>query len=140
MKPTVLALYDPQANTKICADASAYGLGAVLLQQHSDMHWKPVTYASRSISDTERRYSQIKKEAQANACACEKFPIYVLGKAIHLETVHKPLAPLLSRTNLNFLPARVLRFRLRLSRFDYIISHVRGKLLYTFLCFKSLYL
>ena len=37
-KPTVLALYDPQANIKICADASAYDLGAVLLQQHSDMH------------------------------------------------------------------------------------------------------
>jgi len=36
-----LALYNPQANTKINADASAYGLGAVLLQQHSDMHWKP---------------------------------------------------------------------------------------------------
>ena len=57
MKPAVLAPYDPQANTKICADASAYGLGAVLLQQHSDMHWKPVTYASRSLTETEQRYS-----------------------------------------------------------------------------------
>ena len=71
-KPTVLALYDPQANTKICADASAYGLGAVLIQQHSDMHWKPVAYAFRSLSDTERRYSQIEKEALAIAWACEK--------------------------------------------------------------------
>ena len=130
-KPTVLALYDPQANTKICADASAYGLGAVLLQQHSDMHWKPVAYASRSLSDTERRYSQIEKEALAIAWACEKFANYVLGKAIHLETDHKPLVPLLNRTNLDSLPARVLRFRLRLSRFDYSISHVPGKLLYT---------
>ena len=52
-KPTILAFYDPQANTKICADASAYGLGAVLLQQYSDMHWKPVAYASHSLSITE---------------------------------------------------------------------------------------
>ena len=136
-KPTVLALYDPQANTKICAAASAYGLGAVLLQQHSGMHWKAVAYASRSLSNTEWRYSQIEKEALAIAWACEKFASYVLGKAIHLETDYKPLVPLLNRTNLDSLPARVLRFRLRLSRFDYSISHVPGKLLYTadtFLC------
>ena len=130
-KPTDLALYDTPANTKICADASAYGLGAVLLQQHTDMHWKPIAYASRSSSDTERRYSQIEKEALAIAWACEKFANYILRKAIHLETDHKPLVPLLNRTNLESLPARVLRFRLHLSRFDYSIRHTLGKLLYT---------
>ena len=49
-KPTTLALYDPTAPTKFLADASAYGLGAVLLQQANDL-WRPVSFASRSMTD-----------------------------------------------------------------------------------------
>ena len=30
LKPTILALYNPEADTKISADASSFGLGAVL--------------------------------------------------------------------------------------------------------------
>ena len=129
-QPTVLTLYNPDAKQKISADASAYGLGAVLLQQHSNAEWKPVAYASRSMSDTEQRYSQIEKEALAIVWACEKFADYVVGKQILLETDHKPLVPLLSTTHLDRMPPRVLRFRLRLTRFDYNIEHVPGKLLY----------
>ena len=44
-QPTVLALYDPEAEMKILADASSFGLGAVLLQR-SDETWRPVVYAS----------------------------------------------------------------------------------------------
>ena len=51
------------------------------------------------------------------------------NKIIQIETDHKPLAPLLSTTHLDDLPPRILRFRLRLMRFDYTISHVPGKLL-----------
>ena len=129
-RPTTLALYSPDAPTKIAADASAYGLGAVLLQQQSG-EWHPVTFASRSMTDTEKRYSQIEKEALTLVCACEKFSDYVIGKAIFLETDHKPLVPLLGKTNLDCLPPGVLRFRICLMRFDYTISHVPGKHLYT---------
>ena len=63
IRPTVLTLYNPEAESKVSVDASSYGLGAVLLQK-SD-RWKPVAYASRSMSPTERRYAQIEKEALA---------------------------------------------------------------------------
>ena len=130
VKPTILTLYDPEAAAKISADASSYGLGAVLLQK-SESTWKPVAYASRSMTDTERRYAQVEKEALATTWACDKFANYILGKKIEIETDHKPLVPLLGTKHLDNLPPRVLRFRLRLARYDYSISHVPGKLLHT---------
>ena len=130
-RPTTLNLYNPDTPTKICADASAYGLGAVLQQQQHDDEWKPVAFASWSMTETERRYSQIEKEALALVWACEKFADSITGKAILLETDHKPLVPLLGKTNLDCLLPRVLHFQIRLMRFDYSISHVPGKLLYT---------
>ena len=129
-RPTTLALYDPTAPTKISADASAYyGLGAVLLQRYES--WKPVAFASRSMSETEHRYAQIEKEALATAWACEKFADFIIGKHIKIETDHKPLVPLLGAKHLDCLPPRILRFRLRLDRFSYDIKHVPGKELYT---------
>ncbi|KAL5490740.1 hypothetical protein EMCRGX_G015917 [Ephydatia muelleri] len=77
--PTVLCIYDPNAETMISGDASSRGLGAVLLQKH-DSVWKPVAYASRSLSDTEANYAQIEKEALACVWACEKFSTYVLDQ------------------------------------------------------------
>lgn len=132
IQPTVLVLYDPNAELKISADASAYGLGAVLLQKTDQSpEWKPVAFASRALSDTEQRYSQIEKEALASVWACEKFSDYVLGKRVLLETDHKPLVPLFTTTHLDRMPPRVLRFRLRLTRFDYEVKHVPGKALFT---------
>ena len=130
-KPTVLALYNPNAKMKIRADASAYGLGAVLLQYHEGEDWKPTAYASKSMSKMEKRYSQIEKEALALVWASEKFADYVIGKHIQIETDHKLLVPLLGTTQLDSLPPRVLRFRLRLTRFYYSIAHVPGMYLYT---------
>ena len=127
--PRVLAHYDVTADTKISADASSYGLGAVLLQSQSDT-WKPVVFASRSLTDTECRYAQIEKEALALTWACKRFSEYVLGKQIQLETDHKPLVPILGNKSLDTLPPRVLCFRLRLMKFQFTIKHVSGKELY----------
>ena len=131
-QPTVLALYDPARDTVLSADASSYGLGAVLLQKtDSTPEWKPVVYASRSMSDTGCRYAPIEKEALALTWAADKFFAYLLGKWFAIETDHKLLVPLLSSKGLDDLPHRNLQFRLRMARFDYSISHIPGTLLHT---------
>lgn len=48
-----------------------------------------------------------------------------------VETDHKPLVALFGSKHLDELPPRIFRFRLRMARFDYTISHVAGKMLFT---------
>ena len=118
------------ADTKVSADASCHSLGAVLLQRHlHSTQWKPV--ASRSLTDVETCYAQIEKEGLASTWACERFTHYILGKYVTIETDHKPLVSLLGSNHLNDLPPRILRFWLRLFRFDYSIEHNPGNQLHT---------
>ena len=102
-RPTILTLYNLEAPTKVLADASSYGTGAVLLQ-YNEGQWKPVAYASCSMSDSERRYAQIKKEVLATTCTCEKFSAYILGQHFEIESDHKLLIPLLNSKALDNLP------------------------------------
>ena len=61
IKPTVLTLFDVNAEVKVSAVASSFGLEAVLLQNNNSS-WQLVAFASRVMSDTERRYAQIEKK------------------------------------------------------------------------------
>ena len=64
-------------------------------------------------------------------CLFSQIQLLTFWEATGIETDHKTLIPLLSSKHLDDLPPRVLRFRLRLARFNYSITHVPGKLLYT---------
>ena len=94
-------MYDPTSAT---VDPSSYGLGAVLMQKQADHQWKPVAYASRSLTPTEEKYVQIEKKALAITWACERFNEYLIGLHSKVETDHKPLVPLFGTKNLEELP------------------------------------
>ena len=68
---------------EISANAPSYGLKAVLLQKSSEM-WKPVAYASQSMTSTERGYAEIEKEALAIVWACDKFADYIIRKQFQI--------------------------------------------------------
>ena len=56
----VLRLPDPKKTFVLRTDASDYGIGAVLMQEHEGKLF-PICYASRKLSDAERNYSTIEK-------------------------------------------------------------------------------
>lgn len=120
----ILAYFDKEAPTKVIADASPVGLGAVLVQdQQGEM--VPVCYVSRSLTDCERRYSQTEREALALVWACERLHPYVYGRKFDLITDHKPLEIIYSQRSKPC--ARIERWVLRLQPYDFRVVHVPGK-------------
>ncbi|UYV76843.1 K02A2.6-like [Cordylochernes scorpioides] len=111
---------------KISADASSFGLGAVIWQTKDGLR-QVIAYASRTLSETEKRYAQIEKEALAITWACEKFKQYIQGLVITLETDHKPLVPNFTSKNIDDLTPRIQRLRLRIMRYSYKIVNTPGK-------------
>lgn len=79
----------------IQTDASAYALGAVLLQGKCQKE-HPIEYASRLLNSAERNYSTTEREALAIVWACNKFGGYIEGGEVRLLTEYQPLKWLLS--------------------------------------------
>lgn len=127
----VLAYFDLNRSTRIAVDASQVGLGAVLEQKQDKEEWKPVMFASRSLTDTEQRYSNIEREGLGVLWGCEKFQEYLIGTQFTVLTDHKPLVTLLGKKPLMDLSPRLQRFRMRLARFDFKIEYTPGKTFFT---------
>ena len=67
-----LRYFHMTAPTQVIADAGPVGLGAVLVQNQKGEN-RLISYASRSLTEVERRYLQTEKEALALIWACERF-------------------------------------------------------------------
>ena len=79
-EPPVLQYYNLEEDVTLETDASDYGLGAVLLQKG-----RPVAFASRTLSQSERRYPQIEKECLSLVFGCISAPKrkYCVNKTIN---------------------------------------------------------
>ncbi|XP_070167571.1 uncharacterized protein [Polyergus mexicanus] len=122
-----LPIFDPNRRTVASADASSYGIGAVLRQEDETGVLRPIAYASRTLTDTERWYAQIEKEILALIWACERLHDFVYGNFFYLKTDHRPLVPLLMTKNLDELSPRLQRMRMRLMHYDFECFFTAGK-------------
>ncbi|KAL7851936.1 hypothetical protein SRHO_G00177210 [Serrasalmus rhombeus] len=124
----VLTFFDTTKSIKISTDASKDGLGAVLLQAEGDQ-WKPVAYASRTMTESECRYAQIEKECLGLVFGLERFHGYVYGLPnFTVETDHRPLIAIIKK-NLNEMSPRIQRLMMKLQRYDFDLIYTPGKYL-----------
>ena len=120
---TVLAYFKLDCETRIVCDAGPTSLGAVLTQLQ-DGNWRVITYASRSLSKIERKYSQTEKESLAVVWSVERFKLYVFGRKFEIETDCRALEFLYSCRSKP--SARLERWILRLQGYDYTVVYRPG--------------
>ena len=121
----VLTHYDPKLPVKLACDASPVGIGAVLSHVMEDNAERPIAYASRTLSKTERNYSQIDKEALTLIWGVKKFYQYLFGRHFTLVTDHQPMISTFNpRKGISAMTVACLqRYALFLAGFNYTIEY-----------------
>ena len=100
--------------------SSKHGIGAVLLQEG-----RPVEYASRALTPSERNWAQIEKEALSVLFGPERFDQCTYGRPVKVDNDHKPLAAIL-RKPLSQAPKRLQDIMMRYHRYDVHFVFVKG--------------
>ena len=120
----VLVHYDPDQEIVLACDASESGIGAVLSHRQPDGTDKPIGFVSRTLTDTEKRYSQLEKEGLACVFGVTRFHAYIYGRSFTLITDHKPLQGLLGQNRAISPQAagRIQRWALKLANYHYTLE------------------
>ena len=114
----VLVPYDEKI---LACDTSPYGVGVVISHVMDDGEERPIAFASRTLTKSERNYLQIEKEALGIVFGVRQFQRYLYGRTFHLLTDHKQLVTILGpKTAVPTLAAaRMQRWAVILQAYNY---------------------
>lgn len=120
----VLTFPDYQLPFIMCTDASALGIGAVLMQQKEGLHPQVIAYASRVLSMAESKYSVTHLEALAVVWALKHFKDIVFGYEITVYTDHTAVTSLFQTKNLT---GRLARWFITIQQFNPTLKYLPGR-------------
>lgn len=117
---TARPFYDPHKPVVVQTDACGQGLGGVLLQDD-----RPVVFVSRTLTETEKRYSQIEREFLAIAFCLNKLRQYLIGVNFRLMIDNKPIVQLFSKP-IDRLSNRLQRWMLAIQHFSFSLAFIKN--------------
>jgi hypothetical protein len=120
----VLTLPHPDHKWRLATDASNIALGAVLSQINSQMEEHPVAYFSRKLLPNEAKWDIWELELLAVVWATTICKHYLRSVSFELVTDSKVVASILKKD----LPSRRENLIIRLSEYDFTITHRKGDL------------
>lgn len=125
---TSQGFFNTADETFLYTDASPHGLGAVLTQKSEGGRYRIISFASKALTATEKRYPQTQREALAIVWGAEHYFYYLLGHAFTIRTDAQGVAFIFDRNG--DAPKRVMRraegWAMRLDSFDFKIEYVKG--------------
>ena len=108
----------------VYTDASALGLGAVLMQTDDAGKHRAIAYASRTLNNAESNYSVTHQEALAVVWALNTFKDLIFGYPITIYTDHTALTHLFEGRKLS---GRLARWDLTIQEFNPTFQYVPGR-------------
>ena len=123
--PPVLCYFDPESPIVVTTDASNCAIGGVLSQVQDGVE-RPVAFASKTLNETERKYSTSEREALAAIYMCEHWHMFLYVRPFTLRTDHEALKSLLSTTGSGHRPLRIYRWTDRLLQYNFTVEHISG--------------
>ena len=118
----ILCYPNPSKRYIVYTVASDDACGAQLTQEHDGMEF-PITYLSHTLSETQRKWSNMEQEAYGVYYAITKWNYYLQGADIIVRNDHKPLAKFLNETNAN---NKVNRWGLELATYSITFEWISG--------------
>lgn len=107
----------------LTTDSSNFAIGSILSQGDIGKDL-PIAYASRTLNHAEQNYSTTEKELLAIIWSVNHFRPYLYGRKFKIITDHKPLTWLF---NCKDPGSRLVRWRLKISEYDYEIIYKSGQ-------------
>ena len=119
-----LSIVDFNKPFNLFVDASDYAIAGILTQTDDQGKEKPIAFASHKLSDTQKAWATVEKEAYAALWSLQKYRSWVFGAAVTVHSDHNPLTYLTDSAPKS---AKLMRWALALQEFNVTFKYKPGK-------------